>query len=120
MGLPPFLDSIIWDNCDKIVSAEKDFPGKKKPDTRMGIWMIRTVASVSKVIVGATIGRPRILRKQNLTPQGGKCDDIPTKNRKTTFFGGRAMLAPTILTATAVFRQSGNSPPDCCIEMFES
>ena len=45
--------------------------------------------------VGATIGRPQILRKQNLSPQGENTVIFLGKIRKSSIFGGRAMLAPT-------------------------
>ena len=51
--------------------------------------------AVENVFVGATIGRPLILLKQNQSPQGERQVIFLRKIRKTTFFGGRAMLAPT-------------------------
>jgi hypothetical protein len=46
--------------------------------------------------VGATIGRPRILPKQNPSPQGESAAVSHREIQKRTFFGGRAMLAPTV------------------------
>ena len=48
-----------------------------------------------KVVVGAIIDRPQILLKQNLSPQGENCVIFLRKIRKTLFFGGRSMIAPT-------------------------
>ena len=48
-----------------------------------------------KVIVGAIIDRPQILPKQNLLPQGENMLIFLRKIRKTAFFGGRSMIAPT-------------------------
>jgi hypothetical protein len=48
-----------------------------------------------KVVVGAIIDRPRILLKQNLSPQGENRVIFHREIRRTSFFGGRAMLAPT-------------------------
>ena len=45
--------------------------------------------------VGATIGRPQILPKQNLSPQGENAIIFLGEIRKSPIFGGRAMLAPT-------------------------
>jgi hypothetical protein len=50
-----------------------------------------------KLIVGAIIDRPQILPKQNLSPQGENTLIFLRKIRKTAFFGGRSMIAPTIL-----------------------
>ena len=58
---------------------------------------------VEKVPVGATLGRPWILPKQNPSPQGENTVIFLRKIRKTTFFGGRARLAPTILSGKQVF-----------------
>ena len=48
-----------------------------------------------KVVVGAINDRPQILPKQNLTPQGENMLISLRKIRKTAFFGGRSMIAPT-------------------------
>jgi hypothetical protein len=48
-----------------------------------------------KLIVGAIIDRPQILPKQNLSPQGENTLIFLRKIRKTAFFGGRSMIAPT-------------------------
>ena len=45
--------------------------------------------------VGATIGRPQILPKQNLSPQGENVVIFLGEIRKSPIFGGRAMRAPT-------------------------
>ena len=45
--------------------------------------------------VGATMGRPQILPKQNLSPQGENAGIFLGEIRKSPIFGGRAMLAPT-------------------------
>ena len=45
--------------------------------------------------VGATIGRPQILPKQNLSLQGENAIIFLGEIRKSPIFGGRAMLAPT-------------------------
>ena len=45
--------------------------------------------------VGATIGRPQILPKQNLSPQGENAIIFLGEIRESPIFGGRAMLAPT-------------------------
>ena len=50
---------------------------------------------VEKVVVGAIIDRPQILLKQNLSPQGENRVMFLRKIRKTLFFGGRSMIAPT-------------------------
>ena len=57
---------------------------------------------VKKAPVGATLGRPWILPKQNPSPQGENAVIFLRKIRKTTFFGGRARLAPTILSRKQV------------------
>ncbi|MBR5292978.1 MAG: hypothetical protein IKU32_08735 [Clostridia bacterium] len=57
---------------------------------------------VKKVPVGATLGRPWILPKQNPSPQGENTVIFLREIRKTTFFGGRARLAPTILSGKQV------------------
>jgi hypothetical protein len=55
-----------------------------------------TGSSLSKkLIVGAIIDRPQILPKQNLSPQGENTLIFLRKIRKTAFFGGRSMIAPT-------------------------
>ena len=56
----------------------------------------RGISSLSKkLIVGAIIDRPQILPKQNLSPQGENTLIFLRKIRKTAFFGGRSMIAPT-------------------------
>ena len=45
--------------------------------------------------VGATIGRPQILPKQNLSPQGENAVIFLGEIRKSPIFGGRAMRTPT-------------------------
>ena len=45
--------------------------------------------------VGATLGRPKILPKQNLSPQDENTVIFLGEIRKSPIFGGRAMLAPT-------------------------
>jgi hypothetical protein len=52
-------------------------------------------ASDKKVPVGAINDRPRILPKQNPSPQGENKVISLRKIRKTAFFGGRSMIAPT-------------------------
>jgi hypothetical protein len=44
--------------------------------------------NVTNINVGATIGRPQILHRQNLSPQGEKTVIFLRKIRKTKFFGG--------------------------------
>jgi hypothetical protein len=51
---------------------------------------------VEKVVVGAIIDRPQILLKQNLSPQGENRVIFLRKIRKTFFFGGQSMIAPTV------------------------
>ena len=51
-----------------------------------------------KVVVGAIIDRPQILPKQNLSPQGENTLIFLRKIRKTAFFGGRSMIAPTVFS----------------------
>jgi hypothetical protein len=48
-----------------------------------------------KVPVGAIIDRPWILPKQNPSPQGENKVISLREIRKTEFFGGRSMIAPT-------------------------
>jgi hypothetical protein len=60
---------------------------------------------VEKVIVGAIIDRPQILLKQNLSPQGENRVIFLRKIRKTSFFGGRSMIAPTFSEENMVSRQ---------------
>ena len=50
---------------------------------------------VEKVTVGAIIDRPWILLKQNPSPQGENKAISLREIRKTAFFGGRSMIAPT-------------------------
>ena len=56
-----------------------------------------------KLIVGATIGRPQIFLQKNLSPQGENTVVSLRIIRKSPIFGGRAMLAPTVLVRTEVF-----------------
>ena len=67
----------------------------------------RTVASAClKSSVGAIIDRPWILLKQNPSPQGENRLIFLRKIRKTLFFGGRSMIAPTSPKENRVSRQS--------------
>ena len=59
--------------------------------------------STKNAPVGATLGRPWILPKQNPTPQGENTVIFLRKIRKTTFFGGRARLAPTNFPGSRFF-----------------
>ena len=61
---------------------------------------------VEKVPVGAINDRPWILPKQNPSPQGENKDIFLRKIRKTAFFGGRSMIAPTSSKESMVSRQS--------------
>ena len=56
-----------------------------------------------KLLVGATLGCPWILPKQNPSPQGENTVIFLRKIRKTTFFGGRARLAPTNFPGSRFF-----------------
>jgi hypothetical protein len=61
---------------------------------------------VEKVPVGAITDRPWILRKQNPSPQGENKAISLREIRKTAFFGGRSMIAPTFSKENMVSRQS--------------
>ena len=56
-----------------------------------------------KCSVGAIIDRPQILLKQNLSPQGENLVISLREIRKTTFFGGRSVIAPTGVCENEVF-----------------
>jgi hypothetical protein len=61
---------------------------------------------IKKAPVGAIIDRPWILPKQNPSPQGENKDIFLRKIRKTAFFGGRSMIAPTSAKESMVSQQS--------------
>ena len=63
-----------------------------------------------KSSVGAIIDRPWILLKQNPSPQGENRLIFLRKIRKTMFFGGRSMIAPTSSKENRVSRQSALPP----------
>ena len=52
---------------------------------------------IKKRIVGATIGRPQILSKQNLSPQGEKDGYFPSENPKIKDFRRTSNARPYIL-----------------------
>jgi hypothetical protein len=58
---------------------------------------------VKKVPVGAIIDRPWILPKQNPSPQGENKVISLRKIRKTAFFGGRSVIAPTFSWESTFF-----------------
>jgi hypothetical protein len=51
---------------------------------------------VKKAGVGASLARPWILPGQNPSPQGENTVIFLRKTRKTSFFGGRPRVAPTL------------------------
>jgi hypothetical protein len=57
--------------------------------------LVRGVSLWKKRIVGAITDRPWILLTQNPSPQGENKAIFLWKIRKTAFFGGRSMIAPT-------------------------
>ena len=59
-----------------------------------------------KVPVGAITDRPWILPEQNPSPQGENKAIPLRKIRKTAFFGGRSMIAPTSSKENMVSQQS--------------
>jgi hypothetical protein len=64
---------------------------------------------LSKVPVGAIIDRPWILPKQNPSPQGENKVIFLRKIRKTEFFGGRSVIAPTFAWGSAFFNRQKRS-----------
>ena len=70
-------------------------------------WIYRTL---DKCSVGAIMDRPQILPKQNLSPQGENFVISSREIRKTTFFGGRSLIAPTCLTTKGLFCTPRNDP----------
>jgi hypothetical protein len=61
---------------------------------------------VKKVPVGAITDRPWILLTQNPSPQGENKAISLREIRKTAFFSGRSMIAPTLSKENMVSRQS--------------
>ena len=114
VALPPpnGLDVCLY-HYDPSLRGRRPWQSRGKPHGSFCFWIgicpAWSAGSVTppykKAPVGATLGRPWILLWQNPSPQGENTVILLRKIRKTTFFGGRSMIAPTS-SKNMVSRQS--------------